>query len=460
MAGLRTEQSKKVLYTASALEPAVRLALSRAGYQIVDNEITIIERTRTTLGEPVSASVPNGDPPDRALLDLVQKHERGLIRCGHAVKVDWLIAQIALAWPEMTIAVAVWRREEAWRLAKALRKYLGRVSVMTGAESPATVGRVVVSTYLALGNSPRYPGERHRCFDISWLNTIIALDAVEATGKVAMECLSFALRARIYGLIAADAKPAPLECDHMRVLFGFAEASIPDHGCRVRPVQVVRYPIKGGMTLPRYLDAVDLKRQGIWHNAVRNRKIVKFALAFHEGRSEELVRNLPKIKTALDNAPIRGILVLVENLEHARELAQLLPGWALWTGENVHEEGLRPVQTNPLGTPPNPFGPARAIVTAERLRDVLLNEVDVLIRADGGVGVPPFGAGSLVEPDFENPRPLLLVDFNDKNLPVLRKWSKARKHAYEEHSWLAPGQDPMQWRVEHFLETRPGRTSR
>jgi hypothetical protein len=148
MANIRTEGAESELWTSLALEPVVRLALSQAGYQI-----KTFGCSSGPLAAPLITQSPHGDPADRLLLDLVQHNERGLIRVGNNVSVAWLIAQMALAWPEKTIAVAVARREEVQELANALRGYELGVSVITGKNNPGSVSRVVVSTYVGLAHS-------------------------------------------------------------------------------------------------------------------------------------------------------------------------------------------------------------------------------------------------------------------------------------------------------------------
>src|SRR5262249_13086450 len=193
-----------------------------------------------------------------------------------------LIAQVALAWPNKTVAVVVPGREEAGQLAKALRSYplLARaVSVITDRSRPARVGRVAVCTYLGLGYSPGYlPG--NRAFDVSWLDIVIVLDAISAAWKIGPWTLGRARRARVYGRRAEGPRLSRLEKAQLPPLFGFEPLPIPRHGHRERLVQLARYTIRGGMELPASLNGVPLKRLGLWHNAVRNRKVVHLARAF------------------------------------------------------------------------------------------------------------------------------------------------------------------------------------
>src|SRR5262249_5763146 len=137
------------------------------------------------------------------------------------------------------------------------------------------------------------------------------------------------------------------------------------------------------------------------------------------------------------------------------------------------------------------------ISTTEGMAMLDMSEIDVLIRADGGVGLPPMTSfapsqillrkknqpespsnesrhlladfdvrlppmtsftqeqiilreKNLPERPASEPR-LLLVDFDDRHHPLLRRWSRQRRAAYAERGWYAPGVDPLQERIERFL---------
>jgi hypothetical protein len=242
----------------------------------------------------------------------------------------------------------------------------------------------------------------------------------------------------------------------MRLLFGFHEITIPAHGCQERPVQLLRYPIRGGMTLPVQLGGIQLQRRGIWHNAVRNRKLVQITNAFAKGDQDKLVQILGEA-VGIPANPV-GVILLVQTVEHALELARRLPGWHVVAGSLVNEEGLTAEQIARLHPAPNPFrvGPLRAIATAAGLEQMHLYDVDVLVRADGGIGLPPLGPYHLVEGPVRPVRPMLVIDCHDQHHPLLRRQSRARLQAYEEQGWPAPGIDPVQARVEQFLASRIG----
>jgi hypothetical protein len=430
------------LYTRATLEPVVREVMRNAGY-IIERIGPIAEQ----LPEPVTLPATIA-PVDSGLLQLVQEQEWGLIRYQPAaVDPARLVAQVALGWPTMRMAVVERRIDDARSLRRALRAYRIEAGLLTSRDAIDRCSQVVVTTPMYLADLPVEP---------EWLDCIIVVDASTATSRLAMLALSHAWRARMYGLIDVAARPAPFDQDHLRVLFGFHEITIPAHGCQERPVQILRYPIRGGMTLPVQLGGIQLQRRGLWHNAVRNRKLVRIANAFAQGDQDKLVQMLGKpVGTPANPA---SVVLLVQTVEHALELARQLPSWRVAAGSSVNEEGLTAEQIARLHPAPNPFrvGPLRAIVTAAVLEQMPLDNVDVLVRADGGISLPPLGPYHLVEGPDRPVRPMLLIDCHDQHHPLLRRQSRARLQAYEERGWNAPGIDLVQARVEQFLASRMG----
>jgi hypothetical protein len=444
---VKTEGNIPALYTRATFEPPIRLALSQSGY-------TIKRSGNSPQLLPPPCQVPGFEPADRGLLQLVREHDWALIRHDpKAVDAARLVAQVALAWPERTLVVAARRRQEVYDLAGRLRAFLPTVSVVTARDKPAAVDRVVVATYEGLGHTASYRAPGHKVFDVSWVNTVVVPDALEATGRVALRCLSRAVRARLYGLIDMAARPAPLERDHLAFLFGFQELTVPYHGCRERPVRVAHCRIQGGPELPLASTGVLLERRGLWQHPVRNRKVRQLASAFRTGDEEELGRLLG----VTISAPPPGVLVLVANVEQALALAPQLPGWPVVAGPGVLTDGLTAEQACRLRALPDPccLGPLHAIVTPTALSGTDLARVGVLVRADGGGGLPPFGPEALVERDDAPARPLLVVDFLDRHHPVLRSRSRRRRAAYEDRGWFGPGVNPAEARAAHFLDNRP-----
>jgi hypothetical protein len=441
----------------AGLEPAVRRLLECDDRKV--KTVRITECNNRTVG--VVDPPPNHLPPpvaqtldatyilDQPLIDCVRRYELAVIRYNPTtVDPASLVAQVARAWPEKTILILAARRVDVCRFRRRLRRYKIHADAVTGRNNPAEVGRIAVSTFMAMSHAP----VRHE-----WRDIVFVLDAVEAVGKTARWCLSHARRARWYGLVPDGAKPSPFEDDLLTELFGFQEIYIPRHYHYEAPVAVVRCSIEGGPSLPPGLDDVEVKRQGIWRNPMRNRRIARLARLLHDDGADQLRRQFPAVAEALAGTSTASVFVVVENLEHGLELARKLSGWPLIAGPSPNTAGLsaNDVQILLAGEEAREQRPPFAIVTAAGLQTMIKPAPGVVVRADGGVGLPVLGSIDLLMPTWHAGRRMVLVDFNDRHHPALRRWSRRRQEAYERQGWFAPGVDSMMARVDRFLAARP-----
>jgi len=279
------------IYTLAALAPVVRHVLNRAGFSV--NEVGGPARP---LAPPQPVYLDPTGVVDHVLLDLVQHHDRGLIRYAPTVvNVARLIAQVAVAWPEKTLAVVASQTDRAQHLPQALRGLLPCVSLVTDEDRPALRERVVVTTDTGLDRAascpaPGAPNDGPSAFDM-----VFALDALEFVGGSGLKWLITASNIRLYGLLASDVKPSRLQRDLIDAVFGFPEAVIPGHGDRVRPVCVVHYSIDSNLKMPQqpvgptYRTAID------WRGAALQPVLLQIATAFSEDRRSELAELLPGI---------------------------------------------------------------------------------------------------------------------------------------------------------------------
>ena len=224
------------------MEPVVREVLRRA-------EIAIQQggQPLSTWPEPQLERLCSFTPADSQVVEFITQQEYGLIRYRPgAVDPGRFIAQVALCWPSMKIAVVARRQNEVREVAKGLRYYGVNVSAVTGKSKPGKVATVVVTTPVGLGSNAVYDVPEHAPFDVSWLDIVFVLDALEATTKEPMGCLSAAVRARRYGFSPIGEKGSPLERDHVTVLFGFAELTVPAHGASRASRGGYRHSHQGG----------------------------------------------------------------------------------------------------------------------------------------------------------------------------------------------------------------------
>jgi hypothetical protein len=151
-------------------------------------------------------------------------------------------------------------------------------------------------------------------------------------------------------------------------------------------------------------------------------------------------------------------VVLVEGLDHAAELARVLPGWPVVAGPGAASRRGPLGDALRRGHELNLLRVRRAVVTAEGGRRLGLARVDVLVRADGGVGLPPIPDSAFAVPATRE-RPLLLVDCADRHHARLRVWSRRRQEAYRARGWAPAGVDPLVDAAVQFYSRNVGRSA-
>jgi hypothetical protein len=430
--------SSPVLKIWAGMEPAVRHLLQRTGHAIKS-----LGTIRPPLPSPdlqALQGAPGDEPP---LLDLVRTRDRALIRLGPGpVSPVRVVAQIARGWPDLTITLAVATHEDSYNLRDALLKFVPDVQAYHSDCHPEFGARLAVATFDSLEHPPIWVGER---------DIVVVLDAHEAAAKRAPDLLARAGKARLYGLLWQQDHLSPYERDIVTALFGFEELTIPSPGCREREVRVVRCPIQGGPPAPAESDLVPVLEWGIRTHQLRNRRIARLAALLKDGPAAELHACVPDVAKALSSVPNPRVVVLVDLVQHGLALAQRLPGWPLVVAPDADLDGLNTEQVQVVEATAG-----YVVVTSSGLRHLDLREVDVLIRADGGAGLPALPDRRLIESHKLPPRPLLLVDFEDRHHPLLLQRSRQRAHAYWQRGWFPAGVDPVQGRVARFLAV-PGR---
>jgi len=425
----------------AGLEPVVVGLLERAGYSVVRE------------GEPAAPLAAPAVGPglgDRAVLDFVHSSKRGVIRVGAGVRPEALVAQLRLAFPDATIAVAAARREDVRQFGRALKTLIPSACWSLGDDFPADPGPLVVSTYLGLAD---HGVALHR------RDVLVCLDARHALGRDARLAIGHAPRARLYGLIGRDERLAPCDRDRIWAVFGFEALDVPRHGHVARPVAVAFGKITGG-TVPPGADVVALKRKGIWRHPVRNRRVARLAAALAGGEGPRLSAESPAFAAHLAGVAAPRVVLLTEGIEHALGLAERLPGWGLLAGPHVEPAGLNARQRDILDRRAG-AGVGElcgTIATLAGLSGGHVEVADVLVRADAGIGIPGALAAAQAMPHGTG-RPLLLVDFDDRHGPELRRRSRARRRAYLDRGWAVDGAAGPPTPVDLFLATRPRRGS-
>jgi hypothetical protein len=216
------------------------------------------------------------------------------------------------------------------------------------------------------------------------------------------------------------------------------------------PVEVVFLLVEGGGRLPDCQDVYAVKRAGVHEHPVRNRRIRRLAQALAHNDRQLLQDRFPEVAARLGDHDTGRVGVLVDSVEHGLTLARLL-SWPLVASENVNEQGLAEQDLAVLFKGMGRISVKQPVVaTGEGLARA--GRFDVLIRADGGTGLPALPSTMLRQPHHKDRR-LLLIDFRDRHHPVLRQWSRQRLESYQDQGWSIAGNEMTP--LDRFLATRP-----
>lgn len=423
----------------AGLAPVVCDVLTGAGH-----EIRYEGEGPAPLPPPDLRALPPREPMDVGLLEHIRWYDRLLIRSGdHPLAAVRIIRQIVMAWPGIRVLCLHGTVAAAEVVAGHLSASTRDVALVHSRRQYQGHGRVIVATPGSLG-----------MIEIDRVDMVIVPDAIDGLRQTMRDRIRDAPRARLIGLLDRSVQPSPYERDMLTAMYGLHEVVVPRPEHLVRPVEVVTVPIAGGPALAASLDIVDLKRRGIWRHPVRNRKIVQLATALRTG--DGLTR-FPNLAQTIGQIGDRRVVILVETLDHGADLAQRLPDWPIVAGYDACRADLSSHVRRVMQTPDrvDALGPQFMIVTTTAAAEIRWDDVHVMIRADGGVGLPPLRLPGSLDVIWWRCRRLILIDFLDKHHPQLRRQSGARRRAYTAQGWYRAGADCDQMAVERFLAARP-----
>jgi hypothetical protein len=399
------------------------------------------------LGHPQSLSGRLPRPIDARFLEVVRTAERGLVGYNPSQVVPaWLVAQVALAWPQSRIACATTHVQSAFDLRASIERMICEpVAEVNHRHHSSTNARIVVGTYQYLGGAEGDLHNRDILFSLSPAEMI-----ANEYGKLTIRNAN---QSRLFGFLPTGIRWTPHDRDWCRAVFGRRELAIPRHGQSERPVCAIFLPIRGGPSLSDTGSMTDLLRRGIWNHPIRNRRIARIGRILAGGGDRTLkavVGDDPSHELLSSYHPGAKVGVLVANIEQALELCRALPDWRLisdttvlvWNMSYQDVEFLKAAHQRP--TWPN----SGIIVTQAGLPRV--SGLDILIRADAGTGVIPTTWQAYA--DQATAQPILVVDFADRHHPVLRKRTRDRRQAYLQAGWRLPGE--LRTDLDHYLASR------
>lgn len=420
-----SNQTVGVSMPAGLLDP-VCVVLDRAGYDIrfEDKPVDLLEIARSAYRR--------GGVHDPTVLEFVRTKSRGIVRFGQGVDAAWLCAQIAKAWPQMKMAIVGCRKKTVAHAAHVLKDALGDLQVTHVSNyRPERIARVTVTTFSEQGS-----------VNLNERQLICVLDPVELLGRRSRILLRCSPTARLIGFLPRDCRMSRRDADEVHAWFGFDRLVVPSHGSIAREVIVVRSSVRGGARIDIGDDVLALKRQGVWHNGMRNRRIAGLVRLLRHRKLKELDQRFPSVARAVRGRQIGSVVILVENVEHTETLHELVPDASITTAFE------RTVATVPVDQ-----GVAVQIATATAFSQLDLQDVDVVIRADAGPGSQPVCVTAHNFVSGHSSDPLVLVDFSDQTHPELRRWAKRRLEAYCDAGFTVDGEQHTP--VNRFLAQRP-----
>lgn len=209
----------------TALQPALEVYLAEIGASVI-GELP----TKPRLAEPQFDRFLYTQPVDQALFQFVRDEPYGWIKFD-----PWnvcrarLIAQLALAYPELSILILEYRQDDCELLARDI----GEFGVIATARHGKLINQHCRRVHVCTPQSATQFG-----IETHGRSIVIASDLSEVLDARGWEAVSWARNARLYGMLPTYQRLSPRQEVRARAMFGFPELTIPRHGCIQRPVVV------------------------------------------------------------------------------------------------------------------------------------------------------------------------------------------------------------------------------
>ena len=404
----------------TGLVPRVAKKLGSMGYEVVITD----HRQFPPQGQPDAIVYARSAGSRRRFYAAIAEYPLGRIEARNVKDVVTRIVELYRLFPEAKIVVGVATRKRArglwWLLTESLGEPVGR----EWGEARRFKARITISTFAYFN-----------AFDPREVDVLLLPDADEVVGETAKKHIPVLTTQvkRVYAFEPPNHRASDAERLSIEAMAGEVIHRI---GNSAAQVQVSACPV----TLPlrvNGLEGLERKRRGLWNNARRNALVGRVARAVAARELHKLVHL--GVTVAGDVGPWLHqlhrprVFVLVESLEHARELQKNLTDWAVLSARPAEggEERQAAVAVHPRS----------GIVTLTYMASHRI-AADVLVVADGVNalascrGFPP-PAGACV-----NGR-VMLVDFQDNFDEQSVRDSRRRFREYAARGWTVTGMNPL-----------------
>lgn len=269
-----------------------------------------------------------------------------------------------------------------------------------------------------------------KCWRGRPVTMIVALDARHLLQRLAQQAVDSFERARLFAFAKSSDSFAGVERDCIESCLGFESITVLPGGESARLVEAILVNVRKGRQLDGSFEGKSLLDHGIvWHQE-RNRAIVD---------------------VALEHCESRVTVVIAANLPHAIALAKRLPRATIVRHQSPIPPRIPKVDHAIVGRQVRRvMGELTLrIVPLRDLREVHLDQAEVVIYAAGSRGVDESFRDNVIPGNWIRRRPCTVIDFRDFHQHTLASDSRTRQEAYRRWGWLT--EDPIQQSVAaHF----------
>lgn len=349
-----------------------------------------------------------------------------------------IVVDICRSFPHHNIAVCTATKASARKLRQVLADHGLRFRLRHVGDECAPAGEILIGTSAKL-----HAG-------ISERSLVLFHGIASIRGRFAREAYQWSGNAAKVLVVEHHAQQSPQEFSVSRAWFGGRELKVPAAGQQVRPVQIAPVRVATRPESTSYGGSLAGVLAEFWHNGPRNRLLAQLAECIAGLRSVRS-RFSEFVSSFCTNSTKMRVVVLVQSPEHAAALADRLSEWPIVTGEFVELGQLRRQWSTVLRERMTDDTTARLLIaTFAAAGRIDWSSTDVVLRADGGAGLPPITDAALATSRL-HPAPLVLVDVHDCAYPAGRERFQMRQEAYADRDWFQLGADPVFERMSRFV---------
>ena len=344
------------------------------------------------------------------IIDGITQGTGGILSAPPAFGKSYILRLLVDIFPESVIDIVSRRRD----VIGTIRKYLEQDNIAYGLVTTGsrTYGRITLYTAQSLNHSP---------FNA---DIVILDEAHELVTDAIFKKLFSYKDARMIALTATpdtryDNRHRRLEALAGPILFSVDYKTTVNLGLN-KPVVVFWYEIEEGY-VPEGATTILRKRMGIWYNKYLNQKVAEIAKKYYEQGKQ--------------------VLVLVDALAHAKNIAQLLPEFVVCYGSG-RKKGFGNLSRGQREKIRKAFEKREIMgVIATKIWSVgvSFNDLEVLIRADGtgshteSIQIP--GRVSRI-PELSSKEYGIVVDFDPTFDVRLHAQALRRQRYYRKYGWI------------------------